>query len=222
MFLNNKYTNWYYHIINNRKVNPLVEKIGTELHHIIPKSLGGSDSQENMIRLTNREHFISHWLLTKMCHLTDHRVKMLYALGRMRHTKENRPRLESRFYAIAKRANQLASLSNEKLRQPRSEETKKKIREARAQQVITDETKKLWSKNRKGKPKSEEHKRKISESNIGKHSIPYTEERRKKQSLALMGKNLGRVHRIVQCPHCGKEGGASVMKRHHFDRCKSS
>lgn len=25
----------------------------------------------------------------------------------------------------------------------------------------------------------------------------------------------------VICPHCGKEGGNSVMKRHHFDRCKN-
>lgn len=23
------------------------------------------------------------------------------------------------------------------------------------------------------------------------------------------------------CPHCGKEGTGPIMKRHHFDRCKS-
>ncbi len=25
---------------------------------------------------------------------------------------------------------------------------------------------------------------------------------------------------IVQCPHCGKEGGSSGMGRWHFNRCK--
>lgn len=26
--------------------------------------------------------------------------------------------------------------------------------------------------------------------------------------------------KIVTCPHCGKEGGETAMKRHHFDHCK--
>ena len=25
----------------------------------------------------------------------------------------------------------------------------------------------------------------------------------------------------ITCPHCGKNGGISLMKRHHFDNCKS-
>lgn len=220
MFNKTKYSYWYYNIINNRKVNILSKDKGTELHHIVPKSLGGTNSKDNLVRLLNREHFICHWLLTKMCENKNHTVKMLYALGRMRDTNEGKPRLQSRFYDIAKRANVQAGLNNEKLRQPRSEETKEKIRKARAKQVITEETKELWRKNRKGIPKTEEHKRKLSEANMGKHSIPYTEERKKKQSAALTGKNLGRVHKIIQCPHCNKEGGAPIMKRHHFDNCK--
>lgn len=42
------------------------EKLGyKERHHIIPKSLGGSDSKDNIIHLSAREHFIAHWLLWK-------------------------------------------------------------------------------------------------------------------------------------------------------------
>ena len=37
-----------------------------EKHHIIPKSMGGTDSKENLVRLTAREHFIIHWLLKKI------------------------------------------------------------------------------------------------------------------------------------------------------------
>jgi hypothetical protein len=36
-----------------------------ESHHILPKSLGGNDSVENLVLLTAREHFIAHILLWK-------------------------------------------------------------------------------------------------------------------------------------------------------------
>lgn len=63
--ISNKYSMWYYHIIKNRKLNPVTEGY-TEKHHIIPRSLGGGESKENIICLTAREHFICHLLLTKM------------------------------------------------------------------------------------------------------------------------------------------------------------
>lgn len=37
-----------------------------EKHHIIPKSLGGEDTEENLVKLTFKEHFICHRLLTKI------------------------------------------------------------------------------------------------------------------------------------------------------------
>lgn len=37
-----------------------------ENHHIIPKSLGGSDKKDNIAKLTAREHFICHVLLSKI------------------------------------------------------------------------------------------------------------------------------------------------------------
>lgn len=40
----------------------------TETHHIIPKCLGGSNSKDNLAVLTAKEHFIAHYLLTKMYH----------------------------------------------------------------------------------------------------------------------------------------------------------
>ena len=38
---------------------------GFHLHHIVPKCLGGSDEDFNLISLTYREHFIAHALLAK-------------------------------------------------------------------------------------------------------------------------------------------------------------
>lgn len=37
-----------------------------ELHHIIPRSFGGSDNQDNLVNLTAREHYIAHRLLEKI------------------------------------------------------------------------------------------------------------------------------------------------------------
>lgn len=38
----------------------------TESHHIIPKCRGGTDESNNLVSLTAREHYIAHWILTKI------------------------------------------------------------------------------------------------------------------------------------------------------------
>lgn len=55
-----------------------------ESHHIIPKSLNGSDRLYNRALLTAREHFICHWLLVKIYpNGSVEHGKMLYAFWRM-------------------------------------------------------------------------------------------------------------------------------------------
>jgi len=80
MFANNKYTILYYKIINNRKSNPFNGYV--EKHHIIPRSLNGSNKKENLVALSAREHFICHRLLVKMTTGQD-KVKMSYAIRTM-------------------------------------------------------------------------------------------------------------------------------------------
>ena len=65
MYLTNKYTVWYYNII--ARANQRVNQEGYfEKHHIIPRSLGGSNEVSNLVKLTAKEHFICHMLLPKM------------------------------------------------------------------------------------------------------------------------------------------------------------
>ncbi len=74
---------------DNRKLN---KKNGGyyERHHIIPRSLGGSDDSDNLAYLTAREHFICHWLLVKIYPVgTTANDKMLFALWRMRSNPES-------------------------------------------------------------------------------------------------------------------------------------
>ena len=37
-----------------------------EKHHIVPRSMGGSNKKSNLVDLTAREHYVCHRLLTKM------------------------------------------------------------------------------------------------------------------------------------------------------------
>jgi len=69
IFLPNKYSKIYFELIYKRKIiKPLnkSEDLYTEVHHIIPRCLGGDNKSENLVRLTYREHYICHRLLIKM------------------------------------------------------------------------------------------------------------------------------------------------------------
>ena len=54
----------YTQLINKRKEN--LFKGYSEKHHIVPRSLGGTDDKCNIVLLTAREHFIAHLLLSKI------------------------------------------------------------------------------------------------------------------------------------------------------------
>lgn len=70
------YSKIYHDIIGSRK---LLNREKTKLeyfekHHIIPKSLGGTDENENLVLLTPKEHFLCHKLLL-------HITKEKYGIG---------------------------------------------------------------------------------------------------------------------------------------------
>jgi hypothetical protein len=55
----------YHNFIDKRRQRPLTKEKGYEIHHIIPKSIGGSNKKSNLVKLTYREHFIAHRMLSK-------------------------------------------------------------------------------------------------------------------------------------------------------------
>lgn len=102
IFINNKYTNWYYSIINSAKDRKIDGY--TERHHIIPKSLDGNNSPENLVRLTAREHYICHRLLTKMT-IGKQKTKMLHALGKfIQCNKKQQRNFGAREYEVIRNA----------------------------------------------------------------------------------------------------------------------
>lgn len=88
------YQKIYDDLIEKRRKNPLIkirvnskqklyDGIYTETHHIIPKSINGTNDKENLIELTSREHFIAHKLLFKIYIGTPYETSMAYAFWEM-------------------------------------------------------------------------------------------------------------------------------------------
>jgi|APFre7841882654_1041346.scaffolds.fasta_scaffold04723_2 NUMOD3 motif len=100
----NKYEKWY-ELITKRGQHRKLDSY-TEKHHILPESLGGLDTPENLTTLTAREHFICHWLLTKIYKEGEAHWKMLNAIRMMRAENKNQQRystkITSRVYSNLK------------------------------------------------------------------------------------------------------------------------
>jgi hypothetical protein len=131
------YRKIYYKIIENRKQNLYIGY--TESHHILPRSLGGSDEKDNLVDLSAKEHFICHLLLTKMYEKnTPEYFKMIKAFMMMLKCKsENQKRfMSSKNYSVIREQFSLiqsisqSGANNSQYNNPRNDKTKSKISES--------------------------------------------------------------------------------------------
>lgn len=60
------YQSIYEKLINRALERKLDNNEYYELHHIVPRCLGGTDDRKNLVNLTAREHFIAHLCLVKI------------------------------------------------------------------------------------------------------------------------------------------------------------
>lgn len=117
MFINNKYFKWYNNIVSNRLINPQ----SGEIHHIVPKCMGGTNNNSNLVKLAIREHFICHWILTK-CVEPRFIPKCSRALLAMSTLHNGRRLLSSKQIAVARKI-----FSDSRKGVPMSEATKTKL-----------------------------------------------------------------------------------------------
>jgi hypothetical protein len=102
IFLNNKYTKYYYQVVTSAQEKTRKRGRGIARHHIIPAHfyidnkrkekdeatltkgwlLGNPDEKSNLVYLTHREHLICHLLLRKMIE-EEKRAGCIYAAWRM-------------------------------------------------------------------------------------------------------------------------------------------
>ena len=211
----------YYKIYNSLISKAIARKSTptkySERHHIIPKSMGGSDCPLNIVSLTYKEHFTAHHLLWR----TFRNKQMAFGFHVMCATGKGREKVKitSRQYETARQAVSFArtgmkfsdesklkmSLAqsgekNHNYGKPRSEETKAKISAANKGQVPhsvgkprSEETKAKISAANKGRKFTKEHKLKLSNAKKGKPGYhlgkPRSEETRLKISQSLKNRN---------------------------------
>jgi len=212
-------------IICNAKSSNRSKKSGIyELHHIIMRSVGGDDSDDNTVLLTLREHFIIHFLLWKM---NPHDRKYRDPILMFKHKGAS----NSRLYEAAR----ISHINEMKINNPSlylDEETKLSKRNKLKQYVKTQQHRENISKANKGKtPRSgavlsKDSKNKISESvsrwykenevsqeTREKIRIASTGRKHSKHSLEKMKqKALARLK--FECPHCGITMDAGNLKQH--------
>jgi hypothetical protein len=193
MFQLNKYTTTYYNIIYIAQSRPVSTDIYTENHHIIPKSLGGSNLSDNLVRLTAREHFICHLLLIKM--LTGNsKHKMAFALSRMLNSSKNHNRYfpSSKLYEFS-RKHRSAAISY----------THKGISESPESNIKRS----LAAKGISTGPKTKEHKHNISKSKKG------TPSKNKGGTTCLKGLTYEQIHGAEKANQLKKDRSSKLKNR---------
>ena len=204
--LQNKYTRWYEQIIEKAKEQNLsISKRHaknyagyTEVHHIIPKSFGGSNRKENLVRFSAREHFICHWLLTKMTS-GIHRNKMLTAFVLMTGDGSKSARYDFKI---------TSSKVFEKIRIDYAKYVSEKL----TGRVISQETRNKISKINTGRKYSDE----VNKSKGRKGRLPpqHSLEGKKKIGMRARGKTYEQLYGKEQaetlkekCKHVGENNG---------------
>jgi len=207
MFLFNEYTSEYYKIIKqalDRLSHTASRKEARELlgyvekHHIIPKSLGGTNDDSNLVWLTAAEHLKAHLLLVKMVDKIEHKRKMSSAAVRMANP-------QSRTHHRILADNEIEDIA-----------------------IIRAEAARLHSEYMKERHKGENNpfygRHHTEESKLAKSiankGLPRTQQTRENIRASKLGdKNPSK--KIVTCPHCGVTGKAGGVRKHHFDNCNA-
>lgn len=191
---NKKYTRWYNLLI--KKAESRSEQLEyKENHHIVPRSFGGSNSFDNRIDLTPREHYIAHALLWKMDFPGKYREKMVWAFDFMCQRKISK--INSRLYESARieKTNVRKGKTYEELYSPESIE---RLHKARRERVITPE----------GLERMKAGRAKASRAPMPEHV--------KKQ----MSKRFTGIKRpTIKCTVCGFEGVVANINRWHNENC---
>jgi hypothetical protein len=108
------YWHRYLKFLDSRSMREIPVGSYTEVHHKIPKCVGGLDNYDNLIKLTVREHYVAHYLLSKVG-LGQHFHKLRKAFAMMAvYSKSNNTRsfLTSREVEIAKKVGRESNCAN--------------------------------------------------------------------------------------------------------------
>ena len=219
----NKYQTWYQNITDRARGRTLEGY--AERHHVIPRSLGGTNDADNLVCLTAREHFVCHWLLTKI-YTGEARYKMINAMYIMRaegpYQKRYESKITSRVYnTLREEYSKYISNLNKGRVQPLEENIKQKAAQTgRKRAPFSDEWREKMSKSKQGENNNrygavvlESTRQKIGDKIRGRKQ---TDEEKARRGAA----NLGKVRLKKLCPHCNQQIAVNTYPRFHGLKCK--
>lgn len=225
------YSKIYEDLIFDAVNNPKPDEY-KEIHHIIPKCLGGSDHPENLVRLTARQHYLTHWLLYKM-HKTSSLVHAWHSMSRVGKGQSTRT-INSHLFEYCKKhrrnhlSKQYSGEGNNFYGKSHSEETKNRLSEVHTGKVYkTKEQIKEWVENIAKKPKTKEHREKIGRKGLVmlQHimskeivRVPYSDYRLNSDDWVNPRKIS--PEKKYKCLYCDVITTKSNLKRWHNDNCK--
>lgn len=141
----------YEKLISRAQSRLLESETYTELHHIVPRSIGGSDESSNLVALLPEEHLIAHLLLCKMHPQCS---KLLYAANMMTGLKRGIRKTNKKYGWVRRRF----SDDQRGKHQVVTEETKQKMREGWKKKYAEGFTHNLigtkWTEDRRLKSKA--------------------------------------------------------------------
>jgi hypothetical protein len=195
------YTLHYERLIERAQERSILPDEYFEEHHIVPKCLGGDNSDENLVKLFPEEHYVAHQLLVKIYPKEKSLVYAAHMMGNTRKGNKSYAWLRLKFAKIRSKTKH-------------SEETKRKISETQRGRI--------------GPPMPESTRSAIILANTGRSpsnkGVPMSKETKRKITATMepiYESKRGIPMQIIECPHCNKSGNKIVMHRWHFDKCKS-
>ena len=191
----------------------MCDSLYCEMHHIIPRSEGGSDEPSNIVALTAREHFLAHWLLYRAAPYILSRAFSFWRMcnGRGKVSPENWITISSRSYEEARVAHSHAisqKLSNRK----KSPEHVAKVAKANTGKKRSEESKLKMSLAKKGRPLSETHRQNMKGRIPWNKGIPAALEVREKLSRRLLGNTFAAKPCVVNGTHYDSIKSASLQE----------
>jgi hypothetical protein len=188
------YKKHYDLLIESRKNRKLIDGEYYEIHHITPKSMGGTNKPSNLIKLTAREHFIAHWLLWRI----HQNSEMAFAFYCLTYMSKNQKVKSSRIYEECKLARRPFIVENNKKYhkgKKLSKEQIENIQKVFKNLVRTESHRQNISESLKNKPKSDIHKQNLSKSLKGYDWTNYSV-RNKKISDSNSGEKNGNAKNV--------------------------
>jgi hypothetical protein len=128
----------------------------SETHHIIPKCMGGTDLDTNLVKLTAKEHYVVHKLLVE---IYPNERKLKYAVRFMSLLSNH---LDRKYIVGSREYSRLKSIHTH------SEETKKKIGDSHKGRTYPNGERNGRGLGRVIGPMSEEHRKKLGDSKRGR------------------------------------------------------